>query len=63
MKEKSLGRVQTIVISLEKKFEDAKYIKLLLKEAKSKRKLRGDFVEAGYHLSASPQTLMGVLNR
>ena len=55
-------RVQTTVINIETRLEDAEYLKQLLVEATKGRKMPGTFVEIGYHLTDSTKGLMAILN-
>jgi len=52
-------RAQTIVLMIETKMEDLDYLKILMRGASEQQKLSGVFVEAGYHLSASPKRMIG----
>ena len=56
------GRVVTTVLSIEARVEDSLYLKELLRAAMRQQQLRGVFIEAGYHLSASPRRMVRMLS-
>ena len=52
----------TQVVSIETKVEDADFMKYMMRKAAQQGKMRGTFIEAGYHLTTSPKVLIHVLN-
>ena len=56
------NRVTAPVISIETAEADAEYMMHLMREADEKGKIRGTFIESGYHLSATPKRLIISLN-
>ena len=56
------SRVTTQVVSIETKVEDADFMKYMMRKVAKQGKMRGTFIEAGYHLTTSPKVLIHVLN-
>ena len=56
------NRITEKVISVETHAEDAEYMLHPLREADKQGKIRGCFIESGYHLSATPRRLIKALN-
>ena len=56
------SRVNKTLMSIENKVKDSDFMKLLMREVSKNGRLRETFVEAGYHLSATPIKLMKIIS-
>ena len=55
------SRVVTTVLNLESRLEDSMYLKELMRKATEQRKIRGAFIESGFHLTASSKRMLAVM--
>ena len=54
-------RVSTTVMNVESRVEDSMYLKELMRKAMEQRKIRGVFIESGFHLTTSPKRMLAML--